>query len=84
MSIQVASSSLIEHSGLPEKLTNAVLIRRKEVQRRTSLSRSQLYALMQKGAFPKQVSLGHKSAAWVDIEVDSWIHDQLAQRAATA
>ena len=66
------------------KTITAALIRRKEVQRRTSLSRSQLYALMQKGAFPKQVSLGPKSAAWLDTEVDDWVHQRLAQRTVTA
>lgn len=36
----------------------AALIRRKEVERLTGLSRSRIYDLMKQGAFPKPVALG--------------------------
>jgi prophage regulatory protein len=44
----------------------------REVMARTSLSRSYIYALMRKGAFPDQRKLGHKCARWRESEVDAW------------
>ncbi len=55
-----------------------VLLRRKEVERRTALSRSRVYALMKEGAFPKPVNLGSMSVAWVESEVTQWIADRIA------
>lgn len=55
------------------------LIRRKEVERQTSLSRSRIYALMQEGLFPDSVSLGPMSVAWVESEVQEWIAARIAE-----
>jgi prophage regulatory protein len=54
------------------------LIRRKEVERLTALSRSRIYALMAAGAFPKPVSLGAMSVAWLEIEIREWIASRIA------
>ena len=35
---------------------------------------------MSEGTFPKQVSLGAKSVAWVESEVDDWIMDRVEER----
>lgn len=35
---------------------------------------------MTKGTFPKQVSLGAKSVAWLESEVDDWIMERIAER----
>ncbi|MEL7306578.1 MAG: AlpA family phage regulatory protein, partial [Pseudomonadota bacterium] len=32
------------------------------------------------GTFPKQVSLGAKSVAWVESEVDDWIMERIGER----
>ena len=56
------------------------LIDLKEVMRRTSLSRSVIYAKIQKGdGFPRPVHVGRRSA-WAASEVDAWIKAVLAQR----
>ena len=49
------------------------LIRRKEVERITTLSRSRIYKLMEDGVFPKSIPLGPMSVAWVESEVQDWI-----------
>jgi len=54
------------------------LIRRKEVERLTALSRSRIYALMKSGEFPKPVTLGAMSVAWQEIEVHAWITARIA------
>lgn len=54
------------------------LIRRKEVEKLTALSRSRIYELMKQGLFPKPVQLGPMSVAWLEIEIHEWIADRIA------
>lgn len=54
------------------------LIRRKEVERLTALSRSRIYDLMKQGKFPKPVRLGKMSVAWQETEVREWIASRIA------
>lgn len=56
------------------------LIKLKEVIEKTSLGRSTIYEYMTKGTFPKQVSLGAKSVAWLESEVDDWIMERIGER----
>lgn len=58
------------------------LLKLPEVMTRTSLSRSQIYALAQRGEFPKPVKLSERSSAWVDSEVVEWIDQKIAERTA--
>jgi prophage regulatory protein len=57
---------------------HTALIRRKDVERLTALSRSRIYALMAAGAFPKPVTLGAMSVAWLETEVREWITSRIA------
>ena len=66
----------------PRKSLLTALIRRHEVERLTGLSRSRIYELMKRGFFPKPVSLGVKSVAWLEIEIREWIADRIASRPA--
>ena len=52
------------------------IIRAKEVQNLTGLSRTTLWRLEQKDAFPKRVSLGGQSVGWKLSEVQGWIDDK--------
>ena len=54
------------------------LLRRPEVERRTGLSRSAVYAAIKSGDFPKPVQLGPMSVAWVEHEVSDWINRKIA------
>ena len=56
------------------------LIKLKEVIEKTSLGRSTIYEFIAKGTFPKQVSLGAKSVAWLESEIDDWIMERLGNR----
>jgi prophage regulatory protein len=60
------------------------LIRRNEVERLTALSRSRIYALMAAGEFPKPVTLGAMSVAWLETEVREWIASRIADSRKTA
>ena len=56
------------------------LIKLKEVMAKTSLGHSSIYKFISEGTFPKQVSLGAKSVAWVESEVDEWILEMIRRR----
>ncbi len=48
-----------------------------DVTRVTGYSRSQIYSLMRKGMFPRQVHIGSKSVAWLDSEVSEWMKERI-------
>ena len=56
------------------------LIKLKEVMAKTSLGHSSIYKFISEGTFPKQVSLGAKSVAWLESEVDEWIMERISER----
>ena len=62
----------------------ARLIRLREVMTKTGLSRSYVYALAQKGQFPKPVKLSERSSAWIESEVQSWIDERIQKRGEVA
>ena len=49
------------------------LLRRKQVETRTGLSRSTIYQYIKDGAFPKPVPLGPRAVGWLESEVSGWI-----------
>ena len=58
-------------------------MRRKEVQDKTGLGTSTIYALMDKGKFPRAVNLTDRCVAWIESEVDQWIAERLNARTAS-
>ncbi len=56
------------------------LIKIKEVTALTSLARATIYKKVSEGEFPKQVSLGANSVAWLESEILEWIEEKIAQR----
>jgi prophage regulatory protein len=53
------------------------LLRLAAVTSRTGLSRSSIYYLIGKDAFPRPVYIGARSVAWVSEEIDEWIKDRI-------
>ena len=58
------------HREMEHKLT---ILRRRQVEQRTGLSRSTLYQYMKDGYFPKPVPLGPRAVGWLESEVSEWI-----------
>ncbi|WP_341212012.1 AlpA family phage regulatory protein [uncultured Limimaricola sp.] len=48
-------------------------LRRPDVEHMTGLSRSSLYAMMQKRQFPRPVRLGERAVAWPENAVQDWL-----------
>jgi len=58
------------------------ILRRPDVQKRTGLSRSTIYAMMATGAFPKPIPLGLRAVGWAESEISSWLEGRKAKRVA--
>lgn len=53
-------------------------MRRRDVEQRTGLSRSTIYAYMSEGTFPTPIRIGAKSTvAWLEHEVEAWMRKQI-------
>jgi prophage regulatory protein len=66
-------------TSMAEKIQNALaILRRKQVQTRTGLSRSTIYQRISDGTFPKPVSLGARAVGWIESEIDAWLHERIA------
>ena len=55
-------------------------IRLPEVMHLCGLSRSTVYDLISREAFPKQISLGGKNVAWAYSEITVWMADRIDDR----
>lgn len=62
------------------------IIRRKQVEARTGLSRSSIYARLRQNpkrpgdydsTFPKPISVGAKAVGWIEAEIDAWLTAQV-------
>ncbi len=50
------------------------ILRRKQVQAKTGLSRSTIYARIAKGKFPRPIDLGGgRAVGWIESEIDAWL-----------
>jgi len=62
------------------------IIRRKQVEARTGLSRSSIYARLRRNpkrpgdfdpTFPKPISVGAKAVGWIEAEIEAWLTAQV-------
>lgn len=53
------------------------ILRRKQVEARTGLSRSTIYNRIQTGTFPAPVSIGPRAVGWIESEINSWLVAQI-------
>jgi prophage regulatory protein len=56
------------------------ILRLPAVKERTGLATSSIYLAMQRGTFPRPVSLSTKTVGWLAHEIDAWIADRIADR----
>ena len=58
------------------------LLRLPEVESRTSLRKSTIYAAIRAGTFPPPVMVGARSVAWRASEVDAWCENRPTKQGA--
>lgn len=56
------------------------ILRRKQVEDRTGLSRSTIYLWIQEGLFPKPINLGPRAVGWVEAEIEAWLDSCIENR----
>ena len=66
-----------------QQIENQRFIRRKEVQAKTGLGASSIYAMMKQGKFPKAITLSERRVAWIESDVDQWISERIASHKAS-
>ena len=68
--------------------TALTILRRKQVEARTGLSRSSIYARLKHNpkrpgdfdpTFPKPISVGAKAVGWIKAEIDAWLTAQVVK-----
>ena len=52
------------------------ILRRPQVQQRTGLSCSSIYALMSSGDFPAPIRMSPHTVGWLEHEIDRWIAER--------
>ncbi|HHA2497716.1 TPA: helix-turn-helix transcriptional regulator [Stenotrophomonas maltophilia] len=53
------------------------LLRRAEVEERTSLPKTTLYDWIKSGQFPPPIRLGDAMVAWLESDIEEWIDRQI-------
>ena len=55
------------------------LLRRRQVEEITGLSRSSIYRLMQDGEFPRPVKVGPAAVRWRASDINAWLESRTTQ-----
>ena len=80
----------MQNNQTPQGAIAHRLLRRKQVEQAIGLSRSTIYARLDKKSphydptFPRPISLGVMSVAWVEAEVQEYIAQRIADSRKTA
>ena len=64
---------------VPAKAPLLRLLRFPDVRERTGLSRSTIWRLEQRGAFPKHRRISANVVAWVEAEIERWIESKVGE-----
>lgn len=57
-----------------------IILRRKQVESRTGLSRSTIYARIVEGSFPRPINLGgSRAVGWLESEINDWVQARVEQ-----
>jgi prophage regulatory protein len=68
--------------GINHKQVRQIL-RRKQVEQMTGLSRSTIYQWIKDGSFPASITLGRRSVGWDMAEIQDWIQQRRTQSTIT-
>lgn len=64
---------------MAEQLQQALaILRRKQVEARTGLRRSTIYAKVAAGEFPAPIRIGIRAVGWIEADVIRWLEGRIA------
>lgn len=58
---------------MDQENAEVIILRLKEVKRRTGLATSTIYHMMNAGTFPRNKKLGERSVGWRSSDIENWI-----------
>lgn len=67
-----------------EATVNDRALRLPEVLDRVAMSKGWVYAKIAAGEFPSPFKTGQRASAWLESEVNEWLHERAAQRGRSA
>jgi prophage regulatory protein len=75
-------SGYFQQEQIMTKTSTAVvtILRRKQVETRTGLSRSTIYSRIAEGNFPRPIDLGGgRAVGWIEAEIDEWLKSRIKE-----
>jgi prophage regulatory protein len=54
------------------------MLRIEDVIGLTTLSRSSIYAMIERQEFPRGVKIGRRATAWIPEDIENWIQERIA------
>lgn len=57
-----------------------MILRIKDVEKETGLKKSSIYAMVQRGEFPRQIKVGLRASGWDAEEIKAWKASRIAER----
>ncbi|MCR9910316.1 AlpA family transcriptional regulator [Vibrio campbellii] len=55
-------------------------LRLKDVKEKTGLSKSAIYSKVKEGEFPMNVSIGSRTVAWLESDINEWLERRIRAR----
>ena len=71
---------------IKDSFDRVTILRRKQVEARTGLSRATIYSKLHKSesrpegydpSFPRPIKLSDHAVGWIEAEIDAWIRDRI-------
>jgi prophage regulatory protein len=56
--------------------TTTSILRLADVEGRCAVNRRTLYYWIERGMFPRPISLGPRSVGWLDRDIEAWINEK--------
>ena len=60
-----------------KKKMQTKFLRLNQVQDRTGLPRSTIYAYVVDGTFPTPINIGERSVAWLETDIEQWMSEKI-------
>lgn len=64
--------------------TTTSILRLPDVEARCAVNRRTLYYWIERGLFPRPISLGPRTVGWLDRDVEAWINERAQASRASA
>lgn len=75
-------SNIHSNSEKKQQTDDLRMIRLTEVMRKVGMGRTWIYNKVASGDFPQPVNYGGRAVVWIESEIDDWLLQQIAIRAA--